>query len=149
MSAPEPAQSPVPALLAVHGVMLIVFDGLLGFAGLRSTSLTAALTGERTDMWKLLAPVLVLVAQTASVAMVLACAAYELAVAYRTTQGVPLSHRTAALFGVLGSLLLVPPSLVGCSLCGLAFWPLPLGFALATCLVAYRLPDPRTAPPAP
>jgi hypothetical protein len=143
------APSPVPVLLGVHGTMLLLFDGLLGMAGLRSTSLAAAMTGDRDDIWKVLGPGLVLLAQTACVAAVLGCAAFELAVAWRSAQGVPLSHRTPALLGVLGSLLLVPPSLVGCSMCGLAFWPLPLGFALATCLVALRLPDPRGAPPAP
>ncbi|MEQ1505701.1 MAG: hypothetical protein ABMB14_25935 [Myxococcota bacterium] len=146
MDAPV-ARPPIAVLLVAHGGLLIVFDAMVGFAAIRSTLAVAPAVHASHSAGAWVAAGGWLVVEALGVIGVLGTAAFELAIGYRSWTGEVGSTRVAALGGVVGSLLLLPASMSGCSLCGAVFWPLPLGFALATLLTAGAAPDPRALPP--
>ena len=134
-------------LLLTHAAMLVLFDGLIAFADLRTSAVALSLVKDNPTTGGLAASSALVMFQVLSAGGVLGCAGLEGMAAWRTLQGQAVPLRGAGIASVLGSLLLVPTVFVGCSLCGAALWPLPLGFSLATLAMAVRAPDPRQETP--
>lgn len=133
----------VASLFVLHAALLIGFDVVMGFASLRTTAMTAAVSQDAGNGWQIGGPALVALLQFVAAAGVLACGGFEGYAGARLLQGHVLPTRGPALAGLVGSVLLLPTSVVGCSACGFLGWPLALGVALSTAFVAFRAPDPR------